>query len=168
MFFSRFSFSFSGSEYEHSIVASTLMRNVFDPNTKHIRILPGTLYETKNITYTRYIGLRNFNTRLLSIDVDYARKRLFIYDSNTASLYAIENFNWRDEFGNLSLTHIHAGFSRHSSRVAFDWDSNNIYWTDPLFGWIVIQSASKVNDYKILIDDAIDKPYALAVDPVNK
>jgi hypothetical protein len=159
---------YSGADFEHSIVVSSLMNNVFTTQNKHINMLPGTLYDAGNITATRYIGLRNVNTRLLNIDVDYARSRLYIYDSNTASIYAVENFNWRDFFSNLALTVIHSGLSRSSTRISVDWVSNNIYWTDALYSWIVVQSADKEGEYKILIDNDIEKPYALVVDPISK
>ncbi|XP_053381660.1 low-density lipoprotein receptor-related protein 4-like [Mercenaria mercenaria] len=157
-----------GSDYENCIVVSSLMQNIFSQRNVHLNFIPGTLYDAKGNISSATLGLNNFKTRILSLDPDYIRKRLYIFDSNTAAIYAINNFDWVSSFTNMTVTVIHDGLSRYTARIAVDWVSNNIYWTDPLFGWIVVQSGSKTNTYKILIQDALEKPYALAVDPVHK
>ncbi|XP_053381661.1 low-density lipoprotein receptor-related protein 4-like [Mercenaria mercenaria] len=157
-----------GSDYENCIVVSSLMQNIFSQRNVHVNLISGTLYDVKGNISRATLGLSSFRTRILSLDPDYTRKRLYIFDSNTAAIYALNNFDWVSNFTNMSVTVIHDGLSRYSARIAVDWVSNNIYWTDPLFGWIVVQSGSKTNTYKILIQDALEKPYALAVDPVNK
>ncbi|XP_060603980.1 low-density lipoprotein receptor-related protein 4-like isoform X2 [Ruditapes philippinarum] len=158
----------TGADFEHSIVVSSWMKNISATQNKHIRLLPGTLYDAGNITTTRYIWFTEFNTRLLNIDVDYVRNRLYIYDWHTATIYAVENLNWRGDSANLSVTVIHSGLSRSSTRISVDWVSNNIYWSDAIYGWIVVQSADKEDEYKILVDNDIEKPYALVVDPISK
>lgn len=134
----------------------------------HINLLPGTLYEAPNVTSASSLGLTKYNTRILSLDIDYSKHRVYMFDSNTATIYILNNFNWKQNFAGLNVTTLHTGLSRYSVRLAVDWVSNNIYWTDPLFGWIVVQSASSAIFYHILVKDVINKPYALAVDPVNK
>ena len=72
----------------------------------------------------------------------------------------------------MDFTIIHYGISRHDTKLAYDWISNNFYWTDPVYKVIGIQPAI-ANDsyntvYKFIVDDHLDTPEGIAVDPVNR
>lgn len=91
-----------------------------------------------------------------------------MYDANVGTIYVVKGFDWRSGFSNMSLEIVHNGVSRDHVRLAFDWVSNNIYWTDRMYSWIIVQSGRNSTTYKILIQDDLDKPFALAVDPLNR
>lgn len=158
--------SISGSEYENSIIVSALTKSIFTPKTEHINLFPGTLYDFET-TYL-YMGLKNVDTQIFSLDVDYTRKSLYIFDRNTGAIFKVEHFDWENNFSNISLSITHDGLSRAFARISVDWVADNIYWTDPLFGWIIVQSASKQYIYKIIVKDELERPFALVVSPVHK
>lgn len=132
-------------------------------------MIAGTLYDMNGNTFnTKTFSLSDNSTRILSMDVDYGRKRLYIYDVYVGAIYVITGFDWQSNFGNTQLNIFHNGLSRASLRLGLDWISNNLYWTDQLFNWIGVQSANNSNAFKILLRDNLERPYALAVDPINR
>ncbi|KAH3774740.1 hypothetical protein DPMN_176131 [Dreissena polymorpha] len=118
-----------------------------------------------NRTYT--VSYNNYLTRPESIDVDYGRKQLYIYDRYTATLQKI-NFNPESSNPNLTLTYLHSGLSRGEVKIALDWISNNLYWTDPTFRSVTVQSLRNDGNYKILVFDNVEKPTGIAVDPIHQ
>ncbi|XP_052218870.1 low-density lipoprotein receptor-related protein 5-like isoform X2 [Dreissena polymorpha] len=107
------------------------------------------------------------NTKPMSIDVDYARKQLYIYNEYTASLEML-NFDPETGLQNLPLKSLHSGLSRGYVTIALDWISNNLYWTDPIFRWVAVQSLQTNGHYRILVYDNIERPTGIAVDPIHK
>ena len=113
-------------------------------------------------------GFGSPETMFVSVDVDYARSVVYLYNLQTAAIYAINNFTWENDFSNISSSIFHNGIARDFVKLAFDWVNHNMYWTDPLYRWIVIQSGLVDGAYKVLIQDNIEGPHAIAVDPINR
>ena len=69
----------------------------------------------------------------------------------------------------MTFEFMHAGVSQATVQVAYDWHSRTLYWVDPGFGWIMAAPGdpARINDdlYKIIVQDNMDKPDGLAVDP---
>ena len=54
-------------------------------------------------------------------------------------------------------------------QIAVDWVSHNVYWTDPLMGWIAMQPGGRGTDptlYKIVVQGDLALPRGIAVDPI--
>ncbi|XP_052233173.1 pro-epidermal growth factor-like [Dreissena polymorpha] len=103
----------------------------------------------------------------MAIDVDYARKQLYIYNRYSATLQKL-NFYPENGFQNDIAIPLHQGLSRSNVKIALDWISNNIYWTDPAFRWIALQSLNTYGHYRILVYDNVERPTGIAVDPTHK
>ncbi|XP_052233167.1 low-density lipoprotein receptor-related protein 4-like [Dreissena polymorpha] len=122
---------------------------------------------TIHVNSVQKINYENLLDQPMSLDVDYTRKQLYIYNRNTASLEML-NFNPEAGYPNLTLTLLHSGLSRGQVKIAVDWNSKNLYWTDPTFRWLVIQSIQNSSNYKILVYDNLEQPTGIAVDPIHK
>jgi sugar lactone lactonase YvrE len=63
------------------------------------------------------------------------------------------------------------GVSKGTVQIAYDWLSKTVYWTDSLYRWIIAAPTDMgkiTNDYyKIIVDDHLDFPDGIAVDPMN-
>ena len=114
----------------------------------------------KDATYT---GGYNTASRLSAADFDYKRNILYAADTASGTIVTFQPFT-----GNLQTQVIHAGVSHMFKKIAFDWVSNNLYWTDERFGWIIIHALDKQNVFKVLLHENIQRPLGIAVDPRNK
>ena len=97
---------------------------------------------------------------------------MYMYDERVARVEAIPNFDWRNQFASItSIVRLHVGVSIGGTRIAVDWVSHNIYWTDPMFRWIAMQPGDTANIdaglYKLIVKEDIEKPNGLAVDPLG-
>ncbi|XP_052231757.1 low-density lipoprotein receptor-related protein 4-like [Dreissena polymorpha] len=118
----------------------------------------------------RGITFKTYSKQPMSIDVDYARKQIYIYNRYTANLERL-NFYPENGFQKDIAIDLHSGLSRSNLKIALDWISNNIYWTDPTFKWIALQSLrtnGTDGPYRILVYDNVEKPTGIAVDPIHK
>ncbi|XP_076454147.1 prolow-density lipoprotein receptor-related protein 1-like [Babylonia areolata] len=73
--------------------------------------------------------------------------------------------------GSTETVDIFTGTSSEVHGLAVDWLSNNVYWTDALYNWILmapLQSYSETDRvYSILVQEGLDNPHGLAVHPAN-
>lgn len=106
--------------------------------------------------------------QIQSVCPDVRRKVMYFYEESTASIYRISNFTLKVELPS-SFQNIYTGVSRGKVRIAVDYITGNIYWTEPSFKTVVIQSTAD-NSLKshTLITKGIGFPLGLAVDPVNR
>ena len=148
------------------------------PGTHHVYMIPGTPYDlarNSSLYSIAYQLTKNsqLSAKITSCSMDYSRKIFYFYDYTAARLETIPHFNWENSFSEVTaVTRIHTGVSRGFVKVKVDWASHNVYWTDPLFRWIAMQQGEAfITDtslYTILVKEELDKPYALAVDPIGR
>ena len=161
--------------YENSIILTTVPSEVWRPDTHHIYLIPGTPYDlARNLSYYsphfHFKKSGQLNAKLHGCKVDYERKVMYMYDESAARIEAIPNFDWSNHFASVtSVVRLHVGVSVGYVKIAIDWVSHNIYWTDPMFRWIAMQPGDPDNIdtslYKIIVKEDLEKPYGLAVDP---
>ncbi|KAL3871000.1 hypothetical protein ACJMK2_039025, partial [Sinanodonta woodiana] len=103
-----------------------------------------------------------------SIDGDYALRQAYVYDYFTNAIYRDSNFSIGISREN-TWTIIHRGISKGFVKLAVDWISHNIYWTDQHYKWIVVQSllGDDTSMYRVLMHDDLENPIALALDPME-
>ena len=118
------------------------------------------------------MSFTSLNVTLTTCDVHYKENVLYVYDIYTASIIAIQQFDWKSTFSNFTARAFHSDLSRDLPSIAVDWVSNNVYWTDPMYEWIALQPGLAddvdMTNYKIIVHKDLDNPLALAVDPINE
>ncbi|XP_078326557.1 low-density lipoprotein receptor-related protein 2-like isoform X2 [Crassostrea virginica] len=85
------------------------------------------------------------------------------------SIYMYNNFSiWQNRSESISL--LYKGISWTYGKIAFDYVSNNIYWCDPLLQWIAMKPAYNLNNtiYKVILQNDLNYPEGLTLDPVNR
>ena len=164
--------------YENSIILTTVPVTTGWPGTHHIYLIPGTPFDlARNLSY--YSKHYHFNkpdqraAKLHGCKTDYARKVMYMYDETVGRIEAIPNFDWRNEFAKVtSIVRMHVGVSVGHVKLAVDWVSHNVYWTDPMFRWIAMQPGKTSNIdsslYKLIVKDGLEKPCGIAVDPLGE
>lgn len=61
-----------------------------------------------------------------------------------------------------------AGTSSEVHGLAVDWLSRNLYFSDALYDWIILITIDPGKHfYKIIVNDQLDSPHGLAVDPIH-
>nr|XP_022323721.1 low-density lipoprotein receptor-related protein 1B-like [Crassostrea virginica] len=112
-----------------------------------------------------------FNTpraKIVSMASDPRKSALFILDSDSHSIYRMENFNiWVND--SLNIVPIQKGVSKTSAQIAYDWYNEMIYWVDGYYNWIGMQPAFTTDNsmYKIIIHKGLRRPEGIAVDPIS-
>ncbi|KAK3605321.1 hypothetical protein CHS0354_003968 [Potamilus streckersoni] len=108
------------------------------------------------------------NAEFLSADGDYTLQQAYAYDRYTRTIYKYSNFTI-DLSGQNLWTPLHKGLSKSYVKLSVDWISHNIYWTDPEYKWIMVQSllGNDTSMYCVLIHDNLHGPHGLALDPIE-
>lgn len=72
---------------------------------------------------------------------------------------------------NMEIKDLHTAVSKGNIHIAVDWLSHMVYWTDPVFRWIVAAPGKaelvEKGYYKILVRSNINMPTGIAVDPLE-
>ncbi|XP_011412220.3 low-density lipoprotein receptor-related protein 1B [Magallana gigas] len=112
-----------------------------------------------------------FNTpraKIVSMASDPRKNALFILDSDSHSIYRMENFNiWVND--SLTIVPIQKGVSKTSAQITYDWLNEMVYWVDGYYNWIGMQPAYTTDNslYKIIIHQGLGRPEGIAVDPIS-
>nr|XP_022325254.1 low-density lipoprotein receptor-related protein 4-like [Crassostrea virginica] len=159
-------FSKSQDTIDNGLIISQLP-NLYSSGS--LTTLPGSIDAFKTASI---FPVRNFNfhqtTEIVSIATDANDRKIYLLDGNTRSLYKMNNFNvWLND-SSQSITLLHEGISKTSTKLAYDWLTKNIYWTDEYYNWIAVQSTndSDPSMFRVLIENGLSKPLAIAVDPL--
>ncbi|XP_052238268.1 low-density lipoprotein receptor-related protein 6-like isoform X3 [Dreissena polymorpha] len=133
----------------------------------HVLSIPIDEKSNSKLITQNSTSLRCPNLNPSSISV--GRKQLYAANINTRNI-EIYSFDPERESGIDSCTPfiLNSGVPGPNVKIAFDWISNNLYWTDPTFRWIAMISVQHEDNYTILIRENIHIPSAIVVDPINK
>ncbi|KAL3891051.1 hypothetical protein ACJMK2_003314 [Sinanodonta woodiana] len=153
------------SNYTHGLIVTCY--DAYSDKTKHVYSVP---IAQNGTPIPDPIWSHRFPTSVLTlrVDVDNIQKKAYIYHSNKHSIYKNPNYNYGNSTENL-WTVLSKGISSGLVSLAVDWVSHNIYWTDPTFKWIVVQSlsSSDTSMFRVLIQENLYRPEALALDPTD-
>ncbi|XP_060071921.1 low-density lipoprotein receptor-related protein 4-like [Ylistrum balloti] len=96
--------------------------------------------------------------QITSMDVNVADGSIYFFDLTSRCIYRLHS---------EKVETVHSGISSsYYTSIAYDWVSRNMYWTDGFFNWIAVQPVNTMDRsmYRVLIQNDIEKPSALAVD----
>jgi hypothetical protein len=143
---------------------------LWTPNTNHLYYLNNTenwihLNEPPN-TFSFTFG--DSKHKHLGCSYDFGKSFILTSDNHTSTLALLGE---RGD-GARQGTFFHFGTSSGVGHVAVDWISNNLYWTDSLFGWIGLQTLPKSVEtvypnkkFRVVVDKFLDIPSGIAVHP---
>ncbi|WAQ97934.1 LRP6-like protein [Mya arenaria] len=104
---------------------------------------------------------------LTDIAIDPISGTLFGFDFRYGNILQYPGFGRSG--ASVTGSVVHKGLTRNTLvKIAVDWVSQNIYWVDPGFRWIGIQSVSNQTKHTIILHDGFTYPVSLAVDPIHR
>ena len=69
--------------------------------------------------------------------------------------------------GTTETETIYSGTSSMAEGLAVDWMSNNVYWADSLYNWIVVAPLNSQDEsvHKVVVRTGLLNPHSIAVHP---
>ncbi|XP_033732496.1 low-density lipoprotein receptor-related protein 5-like isoform X2 [Pecten maximus] len=119
--------------------------------------------DSASVTKTSPYNFTSFgssNVQIRSMDVNVANGSIYFFERISRCIYRLHSGN---------VQNVHCGISSSLfTSIAYDWVSGNMYWTDGFFNWIAVQPAGATDKsmFRVIIQDDIENPSALAVDAV--
>ncbi|KAL3871007.1 hypothetical protein ACJMK2_039032, partial [Sinanodonta woodiana] len=149
--------------YDRGLIMTVL--SGYPAYNSYIETVPTTTDGAPNVDSIRTLDFAS-GMWLLSVGGDYALQQAYVHDFYSSTIYMDSNFS----IGlsrNTNWTPIHRGLSKSLVKLAVDWINHNIYWTDPQYKWIAVQSlvGKDSSMFRVLIDHNLEAPHALALDP---
>lgn len=104
--------------------------------------------------------------KIRSIATDPKRKVAFI--ASSLQIQAVHNYSLLKS-DSYELSTEFYGKSDDTGQIAFDYLSNNLYWCDSRLNWVAMKPAYNGNAsiYKVVVQDNLNRPEGLALDPVD-
>ncbi|KAL4234290.1 hypothetical protein ACF0H5_005941 [Mactra antiquata] len=135
---------------------------------RHFLNYPGidsdTGVDSKRLSFT------NSDIHLLSIDNDFRKKLVYMYDFHFSIIVIGSNYSASMNTTDMNFKVMHHVMSRGTVQIAYDWLSNTLYWCDSAVNKIFAASGDwdKVDDdhYKI-IASGLDAPDGITIDPIE-
>nr|XP_034317566.1 low-density lipoprotein receptor-related protein 2 isoform X5 [Crassostrea gigas] len=106
-------------------------------------------------------------SQITSLSAD--TKKAVVFAAIGETIYIYHNFSiWQNVSAKFSVQF--RGKSAAIGQIAFDFVSNNLYWCDSLLNWIAMKPAYNYNNtfYKVIVQQDLNQPEGLALDPVNR
>ncbi|KAL3871005.1 hypothetical protein ACJMK2_039030, partial [Sinanodonta woodiana] len=151
--------------YERGLIITVMSGDPAD--SSYIETVPTTTDGTPIVDYISTHGIAA-GMWLVSVDGDYALQQAYVYDFYSSTIYMDSNFSISLSRNN-KWTPIHRGLSKDYVKLAVDWVNHNIYWADPQYKWIAVQSlvGKDTSMFRVLIDVNLEAPHALTLDPLE-
>ncbi|KAL3851599.1 hypothetical protein ACJMK2_015336 [Sinanodonta woodiana] len=152
-------------ENDHGLIVTITEK--FRATSDHILTVPTAPDGKPSMDYVRSLPLpRDF--RFLSVGGDFTLRHAYMYDYQSNAIYKNSNFSIGTSTPHNWTTY-HRGISKAYVKLSVDWISHNIYWTDPQYKWIVVQSllSNDSSMYRVLLHENLEGPHALTLDPME-
>ncbi|XP_060590191.1 low-density lipoprotein receptor-related protein 4-like [Ruditapes philippinarum] len=108
----------------------------------------------------RHISAPHHGWQFKSLAFHYGAQTLYWSESTNKKIQALR-LN-----GTTETETIFTGTSNMAEGIAVDWVSNNIYWTDSLYNWIVMAPLSAQEKvYRLVVRKDLTNPHSVAVHP---
>lgn len=117
----------------------------------------------KNVT----LKINPSSSQITSLSTD--TKKAVVFAAIGETIYIYHNFSiWQNVSAKFSVQF--RGKSAAIGQIAFDFVSNNLYWCDSLLNWIAMKPAYNYNNtfYKVVVQQDLNQPEGLALDPVER
>lgn len=117
-----------------------------------------------DLKYTSYPLSGYVNVRSLAVDP----KQGVVFVASQSNIHAVHNYSLQQSDSSASYT-VFEGKSDDPGEIAFDYLSNNLFWCDSRLNWVAMKAAYSGNSslYRVLVQDNLNKPEGLALDPVD-
>ena len=138
------------------------------------------MYQGKPNTYDRVYtpgvdpDLYDFwdDTDMRSMRCDPSKHRIIYIDDLDHEIKVLSNFYCKDTTSAKRET-IHQGVSDTShARLAYDWLTGNMYWSDNQYNWVAMQNVDKSDvtspSYRSVLHEGVVAPGAIAIDPLKR
>ena len=133
---------------------------------EHGKIMFSNRYYIRSLTLDGHSDILVHNlSNAVALDYDWSRKYIYYSDVNSVKS-EIVRIKWD---GNATRTAevLHSQNLKNPDGLAFDWIAKNLYWCDK--GRKTIEVSQDDGKYrKILIDDKLEEPRAIVLDPYRK
>ncbi|XP_060607013.1 prolow-density lipoprotein receptor-related protein 1-like isoform X2 [Ruditapes philippinarum] len=155
---------------ERGLIITTLeVENGNHAIIRHLGAMPG--YENFTVLVPGIAVTSDGPTHVTNLDIDFKNKEFYMYDYHYSSILVGTGYTKELEAFRITLAYLHFGVSKGTIQIAFDWLSRTIYWVDSLFRWILAvpgqQWKAGYDFYKIIVDDHLDLPDGITLDPLK-
>ncbi|KAK3088744.1 hypothetical protein FSP39_023197 [Pinctada imbricata] len=126
-------------------------------------------YPQQDYVYPGYFSFGD-DTDVVAMKSDPTRNRLIYTNALNQNVMSLDHFStWLND--SMIPRVIHKGLSdTFHGRIAYDWLTGNIYWTDNKYNWIAIQNADHMDpsSFKILVHEGVIAPGGITIDPISR
>ncbi|XP_052784175.1 low-density lipoprotein receptor-related protein 4-like [Mya arenaria] len=119
-----------------------------------------TVWVPSGNVQVRHISAPHHGWQFKALGFNYATQTLYWSEATNKKIQGLR-LN-----GTTETETLFTGTSSVVEGIVVDWTSNNVYWTDGLYDWIMMATLnSPVQGYKIIVRDGLSGPSGIAVYP---
>ncbi|KAL4234294.1 hypothetical protein ACF0H5_005945 [Mactra antiquata] len=111
------------------------------------------------------------DVQVISIDNDYRKKLMYMYDKTASQIWIAKNFSTSLNEEYMDYKIMHHVMSPGTPQLAYDWLSGTLYWCDPQVRTIFAAPGDwdKVDKdyYRIISHAHFDSPEGIGIDPLE-
>ncbi|KAL4234296.1 Low-density lipoprotein receptor-related protein 1B [Mactra antiquata] len=124
-----------------------------------------------NMTYPSRLVFSKEDEQVISIDNDYRKKLMYLYDKSASHIWIANNFSQSLNTDDMNFKIMHYVMSSGTPQLAYDWLSGTLYWCDTHVRTIFAAPGDwdKVDKdyYRIISHAHFDNPDGIGIDPLE-